>query len=70
MYREEKRKRIIYAVVLLGIVFVAIIGVILFIRYQNTIRDENVNIQPTFTGRPDSQVGTPSSSGGQSQTPN
>lgn len=55
MYREERRKRMVIIGVLLGATLIVIIGVLLYIRYQNTIRDENVNIQPTFTGRPDNQ---------------
>lgn len=53
MHKEDRRKRIVIIGMGLGLLLVVCVAIVAFVRYQGAIHDANVNVQPTFTGRPD-----------------
>lgn len=48
---KNNNKILLLVAALLIIVLIA--GVVYFVRWQNANREANINVQPTFTGRPD-----------------
>lgn len=51
----NKNNKKIILVVSAFVIVVLIMGVVLFVRWQYANREANINVQPSFTGRPDMQ---------------
>jgi hypothetical protein len=66
--KDTKRNQKIFATIAgITVLVLIVVGVGLYIRHQNAVKDANVHIQPSFTGPPEGSSNNPTQTNGVTQ---